>query len=200
MCSVRDEQRLRRIRERSDLLVAVGTCAVWGGVAATERRGSHAELAEEVYGEGARWYDIRPARAAGQIVHVDMAISGCPIEKDEFLRAVSNLLNGDVPLRAEYSVCLECKQREYPCLLLDQGGLCCGPITAAGCQARCPARGVGCIGCRGPVDEANFASAMEMLEKQGYSTDDLIKKLSTFAGPAVSVISRGDEEKQPSGR
>jgi len=194
VCSQRDEQALRRIRDRSDLLVAVGTCAVWGGVAAMEALQSHEERLREVYGEGASWYDALPARAVGQIVRVDMAISGCPIEKDEFLRAVANLVNGDAPLLPEHPVCLECKQREYPCLLIEQGKLCCGPITAGGCGARCPARGVACVGCRGPVDEANFAAAMEMLQERGYSADEIVRKLRTFAAPqAVNIASHGDD-------
>ena len=28
--------------------------------------------------------------------------------------------------------------RENNCLLIERGELCCGPITAAGCNARCP--------------------------------------------------------------
>ena len=62
----------------------------------------------------------------------------------------------DVPFAFPvYPVCLECKQRFTVCLF-EQGQLCLGPITRAGCDAPCPAGGLGCWGCRGPAEDANF--------------------------------------------
>src|SRR5574341_2181159 len=49
--SQRDEGTLRRIRARSGLLAAVGTCAVWGGVAAMDGAQDRAALLREVYGD-----------------------------------------------------------------------------------------------------------------------------------------------------
>ena len=37
--SKRDEEHLRRIRARCETLVALGTCAVWGGIPAMDRYG-----------------------------------------------------------------------------------------------------------------------------------------------------------------
>ena len=46
----RDAARLQAIRQRSKALVALGTCAVWGGVAAIDRGRDRARLLDEVYG------------------------------------------------------------------------------------------------------------------------------------------------------
>jgi coenzyme F420-reducing hydrogenase gamma subunit len=174
-----DEERLRKIRHRSRLLVAIGTCAVWGGVAAGQERWRH--LLEEVYGETGRRYDSLPARPLDQVVPVDLRITGCPIEKDELLDAVSHLLRGDPPVLADYPVCTECKIRENACLLIREKRVCCGPVTQAGCRARCPSFGLPCEGCRGPARDANLRSAWRLLEEMGISSDEVARKLATFA-------------------
>ena len=83
--SRRDAERLKRIRQRSAMLIAVGSCAVWGGVSAAERNGRLAGLLDETYGEQGREYDAIEARALHEVVNVDLNITGCPIEKHEFV-------------------------------------------------------------------------------------------------------------------
>jgi sulfhydrogenase subunit delta len=177
----RDEERLREIRERARTLIAIGTCAVWGGVAALDRATDRPALTEEIYGPYGRGYGATPARPLRDVVPVDWNITGCPIERDEFLEAVAHLLNGNPPLIKAYPVCGECRMRECNCLLVDGGQVCCGPVTAAGCNARCPALGVPCIGCRGPLPDANFASAVSICESHHVPTETVLRKLGTFA-------------------
>lgn len=150
-----DEKVLRAVRDRSTLLVALGTCAAWGGIAG-----------------------VKPLRS---YVTVDAIITGCPIEKEEFLAAIANLLNGQLPVAAAYPVCAECKMRENECLLLARGAFCCGPVTAAGCAARCPSVGVACIGCRGPARDANFAGARALFTQLGFPDNDIQTRLNSFA-------------------
>lgn len=150
-----DEQVLRRARARSRLLVALGTCATWGGVA-----------------------QLQPL---SKYVQVDAAITGCPIEKHELLDALANLLRGQLPVFPQYAVCVECKARENECLLVGGGAFCSGPVTVAGCHARCPSLGVACIGCRGPAPGANFTSAVAMYAQQGYTQQDIKSRLNWFA-------------------
>ena len=179
--NMRDETVARKARERSAILVAIGTCAVWGGVAAIHRPESRDKLAEMVYGDKRKWYDIGPARRVADIVPVDFNISGCPMEETQFLAACANLLNGNLPVLPEYPVCTECKMKENSCLLVEKGILCAGPLTKAGCGARCPSHGVPCNGCHGPVDEANFDSAAKILAEKGFTTQDVGMRLRTFA-------------------
>jgi sulfhydrogenase subunit delta len=182
--SKRDEEYLKKIRARAKTLVALGTCAVWGGVVAMESKIERAQMLKEVYGPAGAKYDSTPARALREVVKVDLNISGCPIEKEQFLGAVANLLNGNAPLLAEYAVCTECKMRENNCLLVENGHVCCGPLTAAGCGARCPGLGIECKGCRGPANDANFSSAMVLFAGKGITQDQITAKLRTFAPAA----------------
>jgi sulfhydrogenase subunit delta len=178
--SRRDEARLREIRARSDLLIALGTCAAWGGVPVMDRGLDRDALVRQVYQNG-HDYDALPTRALHEVVPVDLVIPGCPIEKDELLAAVAHLLNGNPPLAAGYPVCAECKMREYHCLLAQRDGFCLGPITAAGCGARCPGLRIGCVGCRGPAVDANPESLLTMYEERGVDRRDVLGRMRTFA-------------------
>ena len=175
-----------KIRKRAKTLVALGTCAVWGGVAAMDRGVDRRKLLEEVYGETGLSYDSAPAQALHEIVKVDLNITGCPIEKEHFLSAIANLLNGDAPMYPEYPVCTECRMLENNCLLIERGELCCGPITAGGCQARCPHLRVPCVGCRGPVGDANPSSLLATLEENGIDRRHISARLRTFAPEGVA--------------
>jgi len=179
--SKRDEEKLKRIRARSKTLMAVGTCAVWGGVAALNPEADRAKLLEEIYGSQGAQYDSLPPRSLREVVKVDLNLAGCPIEKEQFLSAVSSLLNGDPPIFPEYPVCTECRMFENNCLLIEKSQICCGPLTVAGCDARCPELGIPCVGCRGPVDEANFSSALAMFGEKGIPRERIAAKLRTFA-------------------
>jgi sulfhydrogenase subunit delta len=179
-----DEKRLLAIRARSDLLVALGTCALHGGVPIMDRAHDRDALLRQVYADMGAAYDTRPARPLHAVVKVDFGIPGCPIEKQEFLEAIGHLLNGDPPLPATYPVCTECKMRETRCLLVESASFCMGPVTAAGCDARCPALGIGCVGCRGPAVDANYPSALALYEERGLEPDEVERKMWTFAAPA----------------
>jgi len=178
----REEEALRRIRERSGLLVACGSCACFGGIAAAWNGTSREAAASAVYGDAAAGYDIRPHRPLRDFVTVDATIPGCPMEKTEFLQAVACLLNGDTPQPVAYPVCAECRMKEQECLLLAYGIHCSGPLTAGGCGARCPGFNSPCIGCRGPVDEANVASMEAIITKAGYTVEDFRRRQRLFAG------------------
>lgn len=179
--SAHDEERLRAIRARADVLVALGTCAMHGGVPVMDRDHDRGALFRVVYGDGAPGYDALPARALHEVVPVDLGIPGCPIEKGELLEAIACLLHGDPPLLPDYPVCAECRMRETPCVLERPEGFCLGPVTVAGCDARCPALGVGCVGCRGPLPHANHTSLMALYEERGMEPSLVRRRLGTFA-------------------
>src|ERR1035438_3955310 len=150
------------------------------------RIGDRARLLDEVYGAGHPDYDSMPAQALHEVVKVDLNITGCPIEKEEFVAAIASLLNGDAPLAVEYPVCTECRMRENNCLLTERGEICCGPLTVAGCGARCPELRIGCVGCRGPVADANSASLVAEFEQRGFARQDIAARLRTFAPQGVA--------------
>jgi sulfhydrogenase subunit delta len=188
--SAREEAALLRIRERAQLLVACGTCACFGGIAAAWD-GDRDAGARAVYGETASAYDLRPHRPLRDFVPVDAAIPGCPMEKDEFLQAVACLLNGDMPQPVTWPVCAECRMREQECLLLTYGIHCSGPITAGGCHARCPSYNAPCIGCRGPADEANTASMEAIVLKAGFTLEAFRRRQRLFTGAGADAAQTG---------
>lgn len=179
--SARDETALRRIRARSRVLVAIGTCAVWGGVPALDRGRDRARILRDTYGDAGLAFDTMAARALHEVVKVDFALPGCPIEKHEILTAIASLLNGNTPLAVTVPVCAECKMNENGCLLIERSIPCLGPLTVGGCQARCPGMGIPCVGCRGPAVDANLESALAMYEGKGIARNEIENMLATFA-------------------
>jgi coenzyme F420-reducing hydrogenase gamma subunit len=76
-------------------------------------------------------------------------------------------------------VCVECKRKENICVY-ELGQFCLGPVTRAGCGARCPTHRHYCYGCRGIVPEANANAEKTVLETYGLSVPEVLKKFSLF--------------------
>ena len=180
----KDLERLKEIREKSKMLIAMGDCAVGGCVQASRNNEmSIAERMKIVYGTEENIYEALEPKGLSAYVKVDLEIPGCPIEKEEIFRAITSLLHGDMPEQYDYPVCVECKLNEYPCVLIEKGLPCLGPIITAGCGARCPSLGLDCIGCRGPIkDETNAAAELDVLLKKGYDENYIINRLRFFCG------------------
>jgi len=179
-----DLKKLKEIRERSKMLIALGDCAI-GGCVQAMRNGqmSMAERMKKVYGVDEDYYDALEPKGLAKHVNVDLEVPGCPIEKEEILRAITSLLHGDLPEEIDYPVCVECKLNGYLCVLVEKGMPCLGPIITAGCDARCPSLGVDCIGCRGPIrDETNAAAELDVLLEKGYDEKYIVNRLRFFGG------------------
>ncbi len=182
-----DKEHLLQIRENCKMLVAIGTCAVWGGVNALRNDADRRQLINIVYGPENKSVKYREPAPLSAFVHVDYAIPGCPVEKSEILHALACLAQGVAPVIPNYSVCHECKIRENRCLLMEDGAFCMGPITRGGCGSKCPNLGRPCIGCRGPVADANILSEAKILREKGYGYPEILRRLQTFAYPANAV-------------
>ncbi|MCP4215727.1 MAG: hypothetical protein GY765_13825 [bacterium] len=177
-----DEARLKDIRDRAKMLVAFGQCAVSGGINRLKNQWhSMDEVRQEVYGDDAAMphLDTYPTKAVHEVVQVDFSIPGCPINRDEFLRVVKELLLGKIPRLPNYPVCVDCKLKENECLF-DLSIICLGPLARAGCGAICPSNGVACESCRGTVENPNKHAMYEILEKYNYTVDEIKKKINLF--------------------
>jgi len=175
-----DEARLRAIRERATLVVALGSCAHLGGVNGMKNRWPIEFVQTYVYGEHGRdLYESYPARPISAVIEVDFAIPGCPIDRVEFVRTVQKLLQGRTPHLPDYPLCVECKLRENACLN-NLGQPCLGPITRAGCNAICPSYGSGCEACRGFAPEANFAMMRDVLRGHGLTDVEIDAQFTMF--------------------
>jgi len=174
-----DEARLKNIRENAKIVVALGACACIGGINALKNAHDLDEVKRIVYGDKADWFETYPARPIDAVVKVDYYVRGCPIDRDEFLSVVKSLLLGKEPEIPNYPLCVECKLAENQCVF-EKGMFCLGPVTRAGCGARCPSFGSACVGCRGLVDNPNKEAQKEVLEKFGLTVDDVLAKFTLF--------------------
>jgi coenzyme F420-reducing hydrogenase gamma subunit len=171
--------RLKDIRRRAKVLVALGSCACFGGVNRLKNAYNLADANREVYGDQPK--TTGPTRSVKEVVPVDLEIPGCPVSKEEVERIVQHVSFG-LPFQfPAYPVCLECKQRFTSCMV-EKGQLCLGTITRAGCNAPCPAGGLGCWGCRGPVDEPNLAEFRRFSEERGFTKAEVDERLAFFGG------------------
>jgi F420-non-reducing hydrogenase small subunit len=107
-----------------------------------------------------------------QTVDVDYYVPGCPPEPERIWDTVVAIMEGNLPppgstIGAHTTVCDECPRKrdtkkikefkrvweispDADTCLLEQGLICCGPATRAGCGALCPQVNSPCIGCYGP--------------------------------------------------
>lgn len=170
-------KRIKTIREQAGLVVALGSCACFGGVNTLKNNFDLKAANQEVYGDAAK--ETMPARALRKVVPVDFEIPGCPVSKAEVESVVRHLV-WDMPFRfPSYPVCVDCKQRFTTCVY-EKGQLCLGPITKGGCGAPCPAGGLGCWGCRGPAVEPNYESFFQIVENKGFSPREINERLGFF--------------------
>lgn len=175
-----DLETLLWLRSVSSRLVAFGTCAAWGGIATIGNQLPRDELFARVYdGRAAEGKSFSP-EPFDRFVNVDFTIVGCPPEKSELIRTLASLVHGSFPVFPAYPVCTECRNRENRCLLIEDNQLCLGPLIQSGCNARCPASGIVCEGCRGPALETNVASEVELLAQKGFSREDIRSRLRRF--------------------
>ncbi len=176
-----DEERLRAIRDRADILVALGACATIGGVNKLKNNFELDEVKRCVYGDAADMphLDTAMTKGADEVVEVDCYVHGCPMDKKEFTHIVKSLALGKEPVIPDYPVCVECKQRGTICRY-EYGEICLGVVTRAGCNAPCPSGGLWCFGCRGYAPEPNVQAARDVMEEYDLTVEDLQSKLKLF--------------------
>jgi len=178
-----DEERLKAIRENVRILIALGACATIGGVNRLKDLDLLGDVGRRVYGDDADMGQLEsaPVKALHEVVEVDYKVEGCPVDAGELMYVIRCLLAGKRPVRPDYPVCVECKMREI-CCRYAFNEICLGPITRAGCGARCPANGTWCFGCRGLVDHPNVEAAEAVMSEYGKTIDDLKSRMLLFGG------------------
>jgi coenzyme F420-reducing hydrogenase gamma subunit len=170
---------LKRIREKSAYLFAIGSCAINGGIPALKSTHPELEVEKKVYQDLSTIHSIRPS-AIDAYVHVDGFIRGCPPGERDLCEALTSVLVGKQPDFIEYSVCIECKLNGSTCLLVAYNMPCMGPVTNAGCGALCPSHNRACYSCWGPMRQANTLALARRFEAMGESSDDIIRKFTLF--------------------
>ena len=186
------------MRESCKTLIALGSCACFGGIPALANMYTLEDLYEKVYRDsnttepGDTPSDNLPplldsVKAVDEIVDVDVYIPGCPTAPGLIAEALTCLLEGKPFELPEKSVCDECPVKrekkasggtidrplkgvpfkqgepwENTRCFMEEGQLCLGPVTRAGCATGTDAHGdekvprcikgyMPCRGCFGPI-------------------------------------------------
>ena len=119
-------------------------------------------------------YLYNTVKTLGQVEDVDYFVPGCPPQAPQIWSVVEAILGNQLPPKGsvvgaspDKTVCDECEYKreekrvekfyrpheiipEDRCLF-DQGIICAGPATRAGCGALCTKVGMPCRGCYGPA-------------------------------------------------
>jgi coenzyme F420-reducing hydrogenase gamma subunit len=175
-----DVERIKRVREQSGTLVAIGACATAGGIQALRNFADVAEFTSVVYAKPEYVSTLATSTPISSHVKVDYELRGCPIDRGQLLEFLTALLAGRRPNLPRHSVCVQCKARGTPCVLVTGTQPCLGPVTQAGCGAICPAFDRGCYGCFGPVEGANPAALESARRGTGMTDADLERVYRTF--------------------
>lgn len=166
---VRTEEDLYKLRhavKKAETVVAVGTCAISGGVA---NLGDRDEVREVFLTHNQPYYTPRllpKCHPVDAYITPDLYLPGCPPTPELYMA----ILLEDSDFKASKIVCQECGRTKLRDMrpkhlvgfqqghvdpdicLINQGYLCVGSSTRGGCRAPCPRAGHPCVGCRGPSD------------------------------------------------
>jgi coenzyme F420-reducing hydrogenase gamma subunit len=155
---------LKKIREESKILVAMGNCAALGGIPEMKNYQGKERTIRYIYKR--MNYIFNPEiKEIDNFVKVDFVIPGCPINGEEFLKYARELIQGKIPEIPQKPVCSECPHQGKETCFLRKKEPCLGPITLAGCGAICPKNGQLCYGCRGILKNINPKRFLETLKK-----------------------------------
>ena len=102
-----DLEKIRTVRQRSKLLVALGDCAVTGNVPGMRNQIAPRKLLERVYLEGAQESRVIPSDGVPallrqavplhEVVKVDLHVPGCPPAAQAIAFVLGELVEGRIP-------------------------------------------------------------------------------------------------------
>lgn len=184
---------VRAVREKAAHVMAIGACATTAGVTGMAAPGLNGRVTEV--------YDGASPEASGEmmapmpvsaVIDVDSEVRCCPIDPMDFVAALQRALFGSNRMADTRTLCSDCKRNETECFY-NQGTLCLGLVTRAGCGARCVNLGRPCNGCAGLSPDANLEAARAACDTYGVSQADFDKALEMFNQVSPALAESGDE-------
>ena len=195
-------QVLKELRERSKILIGLGTCAAFGGIPGLGSAHATLDLLMEAY--TAKYspehttHLVPREEPIDAYAEVEYYIPGCPPPLSILGSVLTHLFEGKEPPRVDLPLCAECQRiarREVQSeikrtlntvpekeeCLLSQGYICLGSVSRGGCEAPCTHAGVPCLGCRGPIDRVFTEPTHGILY-------DLVRRTSHFTGMAEKEV------------
>lgn len=190
-----DAERIRTIREKSDVLITIGACATAGGIQSLRNFADVEAFTNAVYAHPEFISTLKTSTAISDHVTVDFELRGCPVSKHQLLELITATLAGRVPRVPKVSQCTECKLSGTVCVMVAKGTPCLGPVTQAGCGNLCPSHGRGCYGCFGPKENPNPQALSAQLADLGMAPRELCDIYRTFnaGAPAFAEESKSHE-------
>ena len=166
---------LTRVRSVAGTVIAVGACALTGGIPALVCEEGCEAHAERVYSDDVppRAREAIAPRSVTSVIDVDYVVPGCPIDEQEYVGVLSRALLGLADRTPIEPMCSQCKTNENVCFF-ERDEICLGVVTRSGCGARCVGLGRPCTGCRGLAPDANLESAHEVFAAHGHDLDDVL--------------------------
>lgn len=181
---------LQELRKRSKILVVLGNCAAMGGIPEIKNYHEGANTIKHVY-KYMHGINNPEIREVDNFVKVDFTFPGCPINAEEFLKYMPEILEGRIPQIPDQPVCVECKAAGNKCLLLENKP-CFGPMILGGCNAVCPTSRMGCQGCRGLRPKGNATAMRQSLKRM--MTDEEFENTTEIYGLRDDVEDRIKKE------
>jgi len=187
-----EAESIKKVREDSGVLIAIGACATAGGIQALKNFKDVKDLTKKVYAHPEFIHTLDKATAISDHVKVDAELRGCPISKYQLLELISATLNGRKPNIFQYSVCVECKKKGNACVMVAKGMPCMGPVVQAGCDALCPSFNRGCYSCYGPKETPNTGALAAQFKQMGMSEDDIVRWFRTYNAGAEAFVKESE--------
>ncbi|MGM0577659.1 MAG: oxidoreductase [Myxococcota bacterium] len=175
-----DAHRIQEVRNRSRYLVTIGACATAGGIQGLRNFADVGDYMDVVYASPEYVDALATSTPIADHVPVDFELRGCPIDKRQLLEVLTAFLSERKPRIPDHSVCVECKMRGTPCVMVARGVPCLGPVTHAGCGALCPSYGRGCYGCFGPMATPDVETLAAEWRAMGCDDVDIVRALRSF--------------------
>ena len=172
-----DRHAAEEMRKSCDLIIAMGSCAVYGGIAGAANVHTREEIFDAVYASNKTTTPhatpcsmVSPLEATvtplDSVIDVDLYLPGCAPNPAFIFDALLALLEGRPPKATKESVCARCKRKmektdvdrimkvsegipDPDRCFLSQGYICMGSVTLDRCMSPCPTNGVTCTGCAG---------------------------------------------------
>jgi coenzyme F420-reducing hydrogenase gamma subunit len=189
-----DAERIKEVRAQSKFLISIGACATAGGIQALRNWKDVDDFTRMVYASPEFISTLDQSTPISYHVEVDFELRGCPISKAQLLEVIGAFLQGRRPNIPTYSVCVECKRRGTPCVMVAHGTPCLGPVTQAGCGAICPAYDRGCYGCFGPMESPNTTALSSWWKHElNVPVADLVAAYRGFNAYAEAFKTAGDD-------
>lgn len=172
--------RLKHAREHARYLISIGACATSGGIQALRNMADKDLWKQTVYAHPEFIEELADCTAVAQHVKVDFELWGCPVTVDQVTHMIQQVHVGVLPIDNAEKLCMECKRKNYVCVMVTKHEPCLGPVVRTGCGALCPRFGRGCYGCFGPSEQPNCSSLTNRFSGFGLLPEDIVEKFAAI--------------------